>query len=144
MGHQEKHAEGSAVGGVPGGLFRHHYDVLIRFLMVRLHARQQTREVAHEPSLRLPQLKRLEAVADEDQRLSLVGAFLDELPDAVRDALLMFRVRDLDQETIAQRLGVTERVVRNHITRALMYCRLRLDGLCAADALKKLNEGIAR
>jgi RNA polymerase sigma-70 factor (ECF subfamily) len=204
MGDKDQHAEGSAVGGDAGRtdaagarageveqLFRDHNDALIRFLTLRLHSRQEAREVAQEAYVRLLQLERPDvtsflraylfriagnlaidrlrrratetrfresedglglfdeppdpqAVADEDQRVSQVRTFLDELPDPVRDAFLMFRVEDLDQETIAHRLGVTDRMVRNHITKALMYCRLRLDGLSAADAMRKLKEGTAR
>jgi RNA polymerase sigma factor (sigma-70 family) len=82
-----------------------------------------------------------ETLALERERMEQIRGFLDELPDTVRDAFLMFRMEDLDQETIARRLGVTDRMVRNHITRALMYCRLRLEGLAPADVLLRLKAG---
>jgi RNA polymerase sigma-70 factor (ECF subfamily) len=204
MGDKDQHADGPAVGGEAGRtdaagarageverLFRDHNDALIRFLTLRLHSRQEAREVAQEAYVRLLQLERPDvtsflraylfriagnlaidrlrrrttetrfresegeqelfdappdplAVAEEDERVSQVRGFLHELPDAVRDAFLMFRVEDLDQETIARRLGVSDRMVRNHITRALMYCRLRLDGLAPAQAMARLKEGMAR
>ncbi len=56
----------------------------------------------------------------------------------------MFRTQDMDQESIARQLGITDRMVRNHVTRALIYCRLRLDGLAPAEAAMKLKEGMAR
>lgn len=85
-----------------------------------------------------------ESVVMERQRVEQIKGFLDELPQSVREAFLMFRTQDMDQESIAQRLGVTDRMVRNHITRALLYCRLRLDGLSPVDALNRLKEGTAR
>ncbi len=85
-----------------------------------------------------------ETLAVERQRVDQIRGFLHELPDAVRDAFLMFRTEDMDQESIARRLGITDRMVRNHITRALVYCRLRLDGLAPADALLKLKQGTTR
>lgn len=172
-------------------LFRDHNESLVRFLTLRLHSRQEAREVAQEAYVRLLQLEHAdvasfvraylfriagnlaidrlrrratesrfretelfaglfdhppdpEALAVEGERVDQVRGFLHELPDAVRDAFLMFRVEDMDQESIAQRLGVSDRMVRNHITRALMYCRLRLDGLAPADALEKLKGGASR
>jgi RNA polymerase sigma factor (sigma-70 family) len=82
-----------------------------------------------------------EALAIERERVERVRTLLEELPDAVREAFLLFRVEGMDQESIARKLGVTDRMVRNHITRALMYCRLRMDGLTAADAMNRLKAG---
>lgn len=85
-----------------------------------------------------------DALAMQSERVEQIRGFLHELPVAVRDAFLMFRTEDMDQASIARRLGVTDRMVRNHITRALMYCRLRLDGLPAADAMAMLKAGSPR
>jgi RNA polymerase sigma factor (sigma-70 family) len=84
-----------------------------------------------------------ETVALERERMEQIRGFLSELPETVRDAFLMFRMEDMDQESIARRLGVTDRMVRNHITRALMYCRLRLEGVAPADATLRLKTGAA-
>lgn len=172
-------------------LFREHNDSLIRFLMLRLHSRQEAREVAQEAYVRLLQLERTdvsgflraylfrvasnlaidrlrrratetrlqeaelfpglserppepETLAIQSERVELIRGFLGELPTPVRDAFLLFRTEDMDQESIARRLGVSDRMVRNHITRALIYCRLRLDGLGPADAQARLKAGTAR
>lgn len=172
-------------------LFRDHNDSLIRFLTLRLHSRQEAREVAQEAYVRLLQLERNdvagflraylfriagnlaidrlrrratesrfqeaeifpnlferppepEMLILERERVNQVRSFLEELPESVRMAFLLFRTEDIDQETIARRLGVTDRMVRNHITRALMYCRLRLDGLPPAEAMAQLKSGAAR
>jgi RNA polymerase sigma-70 factor (ECF subfamily) len=172
-------------------LFREHNDSLVRFLTLRLHSRQEAREVAQEAYVRLLQLERTdvsgflraylfrvasnlaidrlrrratetrlqeaelfpglserppepEMLAMQSERVEQVRSFLGELPAPVRDAFLLFRTEDMDQESIARRLGVSDRMVRNHITRALIYCRLRLDGLGPADAQARLKAGAAR
>lgn len=172
-------------------LFRDHNDSLIRFLTLRLHSRQEAREVAQEAYVRLLQLERTdvsgflraylfriagnlaidrlrrratevrsqeaelftglferppepEALAMQGERVAQVRAFLGELPQPVRDAFLMFRTEDMDQETIAGRLGISDRMVRNHVARALMYCRLRLEGCAPAEANARLKGSAAR
>lgn len=172
-------------------LFRDHNDSLIRFLTLRLHSRQEAREVAQEAYVRLLQLERTdvsgflraylfriagnlaidrlrrratevrsqeaelftglfnrppepEALAMQGERVAQVRAFLGELPQPVRDAFLMFRTEDMDQETIAGRLGISDRMVRNHVARALMYCRLRLDGCTPAEANARLKGSAPR
>jgi len=85
-----------------------------------------------------------EMQAAQGERVEQIRGYLHELPDAVREAFLLFRVEELDQDSIARRLGITDRMVRNHITRALMYCRLRLDGLAPAEAAAQLKAGPVR
>lgn len=80
-----------------------------------------------------------EALAMEGERVDQIRGFLRELPDPVREAFLLFRTEDMDQGSIAKKLGVSDRMVRNHITRALMYCRLRLEGLAPAEASARLK-----
>jgi RNA polymerase sigma factor (sigma-70 family) len=80
-----------------------------------------------------------ETLALEHERTEQIRSFLQELPDIVRTAFLLFRVEDMDQKSIARRLGITDRMVRNHITRALMYCRLRLEGIDPVDAATRLK-----
>ena len=84
-----------------------------------------------------------ETLALEGERLEQIRSFLHELPACVREAFMLFRTEDMDQQSIARRLGITDRMVRNHISRALMYCRLRLEGASSADALLKLKAGSA-
>lgn len=82
-----------------------------------------------------------ETVALERERMEQIRGFLHELPDVVREAFLMFRMEELDQEAIARKLGVSDRMVRNHISRALMYCRLRMEGATPLDAQLRLKAG---
>jgi RNA polymerase sigma factor (sigma-70 family) len=74
-------------------------------------------------------------LAQEVLRSLLLG--LEELPDRCREAFLLFRLDGLSQEAIATRLGVTERMVRNYINQALIYCRLRIDGATPEKARER-------
>ncbi len=80
-----------------------------------------------------------EALALERERVAQIRGILQELPAAVREAFLLFRTQEMDQVSIARRLGITDRTVRNHITRALLYCRLRLDGLAPTEVDARLK-----
>jgi RNA polymerase sigma factor (sigma-70 family) len=76
-------------------------------------------------------------LAKEDLRR--LSECLAELPEQARQAFLMFRLDGLSQEDIAARLGVTDRMVRKYITRALIHCRLRLDGMALDDVMLRLK-----
>jgi RNA polymerase sigma factor (sigma-70 family) len=69
-----------------------------------------------------------------DEELLLLSRCLQELPEKVRSAFLMCRLEGLSQSEIAERLCVTDRMVRKYITQALLHCRLRLDGASRAEA----------
>ncbi len=68
------------------------------------------------------------------EQLGALIAGLEELPPKCRDAFLLYRLDGVGQQEIAARLGVTERMVRNYITHALVYCRLRADGATPEQA----------
>jgi RNA polymerase sigma-70 factor (ECF subfamily) len=72
-----------------------------------------------------------------NEELLLLSRCLQELPDKVRTAFLMYRLEGLSQNEIAARLKVTDRMVRKYITQALLHCRLRLDGASEPLARKQ-------
>jgi len=72
------------------------------------------------------------AIADEE--LDLLDIALNELPTRCRHALVLHRYHDRTQREIAAELGTSERTVRSYLVQAMLYCRLRLDGLSAAEA----------
>jgi DNA-directed RNA polymerase specialized sigma24 family protein len=51
----------------------------------------------------------------------------------------MHRLEGLEQRAVADRVGVSERMVRRYITYALVYCRLRLDGSSAEQARQEVE-----
>lgn len=53
-----------------------------------------------------------------------VGAMLRRLPPKVADAFMMAQVEGLKYREIAERLGVSERMVKKYLAQALVHCAL--------------------
>ncbi|MBL8269827.1 RNA polymerase sigma factor [Steroidobacter sp.] len=70
--------------------------------------------------------------------LAQVLATLRELPRNCQQAFLLHRFRDLSTVEVAQQMGLTDRMVRKYVQRALVYCRLRLDGWSKEDAMRQV------
>jgi DNA-directed RNA polymerase specialized sigma24 family protein len=139
-----------------GRLFREHNRSLVSYLAMRLRSVHEAKEVAQEAYVRVLQLDQpgampivepssddieREVELDEPERgalareqLEALVAGLQELPEKCREAFLMFRLDGLSQQQIAARLGVTERMVRNYINEALIYCRMRAEGASPREA----------
>ena len=73
------------------------------------------------------------------EELDLVRRSLDELPETCRRAFLLHRLEGLSVDEIASQMQVTGRMVRHHLTRALIYCRLRSDGVTADQARERMK-----
>lgn len=73
------------------------------------------------------------------EELAIVQRCLDELPENCRRAFLMHRIEGLKVEEIAARMGVTGRMVRHHLERALVYCQLRLGGATSEQARERMK-----
>ncbi len=72
------------------------------------------------------------------EELARVAEALQELPPRYRQAFLLRRFSDRDPAEIAAELGIGLRMVRNYISRTTIYCKLRVDGLPAAEARKRV------
>ncbi len=81
-----------------------------------------------------------ERTAIADEQLALLAVALNELPARCRDAFVLYRYEEKTQVEIATQLGISERMVRNYLTRALLYCKLRVDGLSADGALAESKQ----
>lgn len=68
------------------------------------------------------------------EELALVEQALHELPPKYRRALVLQRFEGWQTEQIARELGVQPRMARNYVARAVIYCKLRLDGIPPAQA----------
>lgn len=70
--------------------------------------------------------------ADEKLELEIkelknfINQLVNELPDKCRDVFLLSRDEHLSHKQIADRLGISEKTVDDHITRALKKLRVRL------------------
>lgn len=78
------------------------------------------------------------AVARED--LMLVARSLTELPEKCLKAFLMYRLEGQTQAHIAKHLGLSDRTVNNYVRQAMLYCRLRMEGLSAEEAKARLSQ----
>jgi RNA polymerase sigma-70 factor (ECF subfamily) len=82
------------------------------------------------------EVERTVLAADEYQKLL---ACLEELPPKCREAFTLHRLRQMSTEEVARQMGISDRMVRKHVARALIYCRYRLDGDSRQAALEKLG-----
>lgn len=73
------------------------------------------------------------------EALVFISSCLEELPPACQRAFWMHRVQGASVMEIAADLGVTDRMVRHHLARALVYCQLRLRGASREEAHERLK-----
>lgn len=78
-----------------------------------------------EPDLHLAPLPERHAAALEQWQDMHVA--LRELPAKTRRAFVLHAIEGRDFETIAQSMNLSARMVRYHVTRALEYCRARVE-----------------
>lgn len=74
--------------------------------------------------------------ADE---LAVLLSALRELPQKCQQAFLLHRFRDLSTTEVAARMGLTDRMIRKYVRRALVYCRLRAEGLSREEAMRQVE-----
>jgi RNA polymerase sigma factor (sigma-70 family) len=96
-----------------------------------------TRNAVHRDPIFDPRVDELspDRTAFAEDELRVVATALESLPPKPRYAFLLHRFADLDLDEVAERLGVTERMVRNYVMKALLCCRAAL-----SDARKKEDE----
>jgi len=70
---------------------------------------------------------------ETNELLALVRAAIDQLPDQLRDVLLLRDIESIDTQTSAELLGVTPSVVKNRLHRARMAVRAMLEPLLVED-----------
>jgi len=73
------------------------------------------------------------------EEIDQVRRVLAELPAPCQQAFWMHRAQGATVSEIARVLSVSERMVRHHISRALVYCQLRLEGATVEEARERLK-----
>jgi RNA polymerase sigma-70 factor (ECF subfamily) len=73
------------------------------------------------------------------ERTEHLLGFLQELPVKCRGVFELHRLEGLTQHEVGGRLGLSERMVRRYVTYAMLYCRLRLDGVPADRARREIS-----
>lgn len=109
----------------------------LRAFLFKTAANLAIDRIRHEQAVRRIQQTKLfdelaapatpEQLADQAQELQLLERFIGELPPKCRRAFLLHRLYGLELGDIAQQMGLSERMVRTYIVRALLYCRAALD-----------------
>lgn len=69
-----------------------------------------------------------------DQLATLLLA-LKELSGSCQKAFFLHKFRGLSTTEVAKCMDITDRMVRHHVRKALLYCRFRCDGLPKEEAL---------
>ncbi len=67
------------------------------------------------------------------QEMAIVRRLIDELPPKCRRAFLLHRVHGAEFSEIAQEMGLSERMVRHYVLRAVLYCRAGLDAAQSSE-----------
>ena len=75
---------------------------------------------------------------EREQADRLLG-YLQELPIKCQQVFNLHRLEGAPQHEVAVRLGVSERMVRRYVTYAMVYCRLRLDGIAVDEVRRKVS-----
>ncbi|WP_454676334.1 RNA polymerase sigma factor [Achromobacter marplatensis] len=60
------------------------------------------------------------------QRLERLSDALQELPERQREAFVLNRFDGLTQDEVAERMGISRRMVVKHLARAIAYCEVRV------------------
>jgi RNA polymerase sigma factor (sigma-70 family) len=76
------------------------------------------------------------------QEVALLQQAIAELEPKYKRALIQHKFRDRTIADIAVELDVTPRMVRTYVARAVLYCRLRLDGHQRGEAAKAAREAL--
>jgi len=66
-------------------------------------------------------------VVQSRHTLAVILRALEELPDRTRNIFILFRLENMKQREIADTLGLSVRTVEQHVIRASVYLRQRLD-----------------
>jgi RNA polymerase sigma factor (sigma-70 family) len=80
-----------------------------------------------------------ERAAIASQEVALLEQAISELPPKCREAFRLHRLEDRPIADVALKMGVSERMIHKHLCRALVYVRLRREGMTAGEALKQLG-----
>jgi RNA polymerase sigma-70 factor (ECF subfamily) len=73
------------------------------------------------------------------EELVFLAEVIAELPPKYRRAFLLHRVDDESFQEIGLKMRLKERMVRRYVTNALLYLRLRREGVTAQKAWQQLQ-----
>src|SRR5260221_1518119 len=80
-----------------------------------------------------------ERTAIATEQLDRLALCLGELPEKCARAFVLHRFHGLRPPEVAAAMGITDRMERNHLVRALVYCKLRVDGLTVQETQSRMK-----
>jgi RNA polymerase sigma-70 factor (ECF subfamily) len=75
-----------------------------------------------------------------DEQLKEFWRAVQELPEKARAAFIANKFGERSAEQIAPEMQISARMVRKYIVQALVYCRLRVDGVTMEEARQRMRE----
>lgn len=87
------------------------------------HAHHESTETGESPA---PPCWQPEQRAHARQRLALLQQAIDSLPERQREAFMLYRFEHLSHEDIAQRMGISVRMVERHVQLAMLHCKRQM------------------
>jgi RNA polymerase sigma factor (sigma-70 family) len=80
-----------------------------------------------------------ERIAIAEQELALLKRAVLELPERSREAFRLHKLEDRPFAEVAHLMSMTERMVRRHVSRAVVYILLRREGYSPKDAWEQVR-----
>ena len=94
---------------------------------------RQRREATHLRATELPLFREFADVrtperrAADRQTVHRLERLIAAMPAKCRQAFILYQFEGLEFATVATRMGISERMVRKYVVRALLHCRTQLD-----------------
>jgi RNA polymerase sigma factor (sigma-70 family) len=107
---------------------------------------RQRRASAHLRATELPlfhefaDVRTPERLAADRQTVQRLERLIAAMPAKCRQAFILYQFEGLEFAAIAVRMGMSERMVRKYVVRALLHCRTQLDFGAAAGCMGKGRE----
>lgn len=131
--------------GIPGLLRAYLFKTATNLAIDRLRHRRVRHRAEEQPELFADSQFAGNELDDPARQLlareqadQLLG-YLQELPIKCQNVFNLHRLEGVPQHEVAVRLGFSERMVRRYVTYAMVYCHLRLDGMTADQASRKVS-----
>lgn len=104
---------------------------------------RQRRAIAHLRATELPlfhefaDVRTPERLAADRETVQRLERLIAAMPAKCRQAFILYQFEGLEFAAIATRMGMSERMVRKYVVRALLHCRTQLDLGAAASGTER-------
>jgi RNA polymerase sigma factor (sigma-70 family) len=131
--------------GTPGLLRAYLFKTAANLAIDRLRHRRVRQRSEEQPQL-FEELNTARGAVDdpaeqllERERVDQLLGYLQELPIKCQQVMNLHRFEGGSQQDVAQRLGMSERMVRRYVTYAMVYCHLRMVGMAIDQVRLKVS-----